>query len=355
MKRIAMTSNLPAMRGLAIGRSTGFSYDEIPTAERQARAEANLLHRVVSAYRRLGYIVHQGVVLNGIQLDLVIEDGPKKTPVEISGEVGSGQIDKLRREVLRLVTLRGRDAWTDTPVIIVTGFATPVTAHWARHQTEVRIIRLDDLEAEADAQAPPNPDFAPLSAEDLEQQRAQARLAERETLIARLRAHDADAGVLTPTDYEGLGKEVFRFLFDPSLFGFESQTGTSDGANRYDFICRIATDRAFWSALKTDFRTRAILFECKNYTDPITADQIYSTERYLFSSALRTVCFLIARKGGDDSCQRAAQGAMRESGKLILVLSNLDLIEMLEFGDDIDSAENHLDVLIWRFIISLPR
>lgn len=350
-----MTYNLPALGGLAIGRSTGFDRDETPTAERQVRAEADLLHRVASAYRRLGYVVHQGVVLGGIQVDLVIENGPKKIPVEISGETGSGQIDKLRRDVLRLVALRGHDAWTDTPVIIVPGFATPVTAHWAQHQTEVRIIRLDELEAEADAQAPLSPDFATLSAEDLEQQRARARLAERETLIARLRAHDEDADLLTPTDYESLCKKVFSFLFDPSLFGFESQTGTSDGANRYDFICRIGTDRAFWNALKTDFRTRAILFECKNYTDPITADQIYSTERYLFSSALRTVCFLIARKGGDDSCQRAAQGAMRESGKLILVLSNLDLIEMLEFGDDIDSAENHLDERIWRFIISLPR
>jgi hypothetical protein len=52
---------------------------------------------------------------------------------------------------------------------------------------------------------------------------------------------------------------------------------------------------------------------------------------------------------------RAAQGAMRESGKLILVLSNLDLIAMLETSEDQDGAENLLDERIWRFIISLPR
>jgi hypothetical protein len=46
---------------------------------------------------------------------------------------------------------------------------------------------------------------------------------------------------------------------------------------------------------------------------------------------------------------------MRESGKLILVLSNLDLVELLEAGEDRDSVEDLPDDRIWRFIINLPR
>jgi hypothetical protein len=56
--------------------------------------------------------------------------------------------------------------------------------------------------------------------------------------------------------------------------------------------------------------------------EPITADQVYSTERYLFSGALRTVCFLISRKGPDEGCKRAAQGALRESGMQPAVTSS---------------------------------
>jgi hypothetical protein len=46
---------------------------------------------------------------------------------------------------------------------------------------------------------------------------------------------------------------------------------------------------------------------------------------------------------------------MRESGKVILVLSNQDLIEMIKLKSDEGGPENFLDEQIWNFIISLPR
>ena len=316
----------------------------------------DLESQVADAYRRLGYIVHEQQIVAGLQIDLVIERGVQKTPVEVVGNTGTGQIDSLRRDTKRLSALRVADIWSGKPIIVVSKFATPVTAHWARHQTEVTIVTLADLLLEA-AAADPIPSFktAYSAPEDIEARRAEARAEKSASLIHQLRVHDQDRDALTPGEYEALCMEVFTFLFDPNLFGFEAQEETTDGANRYDFICRIAPGRPFWDNLRADFRARALLFECKNYAEPITADQIYSTERYLFSGALRTVCLLIARKGGNEGCMRAAQGAMRESGKLILVLSNLDLIAMLETSEDQDGAENLLDERIWRFIISLPR
>ena len=112
---------------------------------------------------------------------------------------------------------------------------------------------------------------------------------------------------------------------------------------------------AFWDSVRQDFRTKAILFECKNYNDPISPDQIYSTERYLFSGALRTVCILTSRLGPSDGAIRAAQGTMRESGKLLILLSNADLIEMLKLSPQERAAEDFLDKRIWDFIVSLPR
>lgn len=46
---------------------------------------------------------------------------------------------------------------------------------------------------------------------------------------------------------------------------------------------------------------------------------------------------------------------MRESGKLVLVLSSLDLVSLLEIGLTREAAEDLLDQKIWDFIISLPR
>ena len=177
---------------------------------------------------------------------------------------------------------------------------------------------------------------------------------ESERLIVRLGAH-LRQNVLTPSDYEELCQEVFVHLFDPDLYGFQRQSATTDGGNRYDFICRIKPGNAFWDTLRHDFRTRAILFECKNYEKPIGPDQVYSTERYLFSGGLRTVCLLISRLSPSDGALRAAQGAMREAGKLIILLSNEDLIAMLKLKSTPDGPENYLDERIWNFIVSLPR
>lgn len=326
-------------------------------AEPGPTTEVDIRALVADAYGRLGYTVHHEVMVGPLRVDFVIEQGVQRTPVEVIGHQDGVTVDHLRRDILRLSTLRGADIWTGTPVIVVAGEMSPATSNWAKHQKDVSIITLKALLKEAAATPPSRREHTSGFPNDgtLDFERDYQRDRKRAELIAQLREHDLDGAVLSPTEYENLCMQVFIFLFDPSLFGFESQTETSDAGNRYDFICRIASGRPFWDTLRADFRTRALLFECKNYREEITADQIYSTERYLFAGALRTVCFLIARKGGNAGCMRAAQGAMRESGKLILVFSNRDLIEMLELGEDQDSAENLLDERIWRFIISLPR
>jgi hypothetical protein len=229
----------------------------------------------------------------------------------------------------------------------------PATRHWAESQFGLSVWDLDTLLTKAR----PFPDLY-QEVKDLTSGAPPREAPTKDdvgtALIGELETHIAE-NTLTPGQYEDLCRRVFSHVFDPRLYGFKKQPNTSDGANRYDFICRIESGHWFWDDLRSDFRTKAILFECKNYNDKITADQVYSTERYLFTGALRTVCFLISRLGPDDGCIRAAQGAMRESGKLILLLSNEDLIELIKLKADKNGPENFLDEKIWNFIISLPR
>ena len=148
-------------------------------------------------------------------------------------------------------------------------------------------------------------------------------------LIGELQRHIQE-NTLTPSGYEELCRHVFVYVFDPHLYGFKRQAQTSDGANRYDFICRITPGQPFWDNLRADFHTKALLFECKNYNEKITADQVYSTERYLFTGALRTVCFRISRLGPDDGCISAAQGAMLPETNPVAVQSGPDRIDQTE-------------------------
>lgn len=45
---------------------------------------------------------------------------------------------------------------------------------------------------------------------------------------------------------------------------------------------------------------------------------------------------------------------MREAGKLIILLSNDDPIQLICLSAE-SAAENYLDEKIWNFVVSLPR
>jgi len=102
-----------------------------------------------------------------------------------------------------------------------------------------------------------------------------------------------------------------------------------------DLIARLAPKDtgAFWLSLAQDFRCRYVVFEFKNYTEKISQSQVYSTEKYLYPNALRSVAIIIARNGHDSGARRAIQSALRESGKIILVLSFEDLLKLLRAKD----------------------
>lgn len=81
------------------------------------------------------------------------------------------------------------------------------------------------------------------------------------------------------------------------------------------------------------FRAWYVVFEFKNYGGRIKQGQIYTTEKYLFTGAMRSVAFIVSRSGADKNALAAARGAVRESGKLIINLSVADICRMLDLKD----------------------
>lgn len=143
--------------------------------------------------------------------------------------------------------------------------------------------------------------------------------------------------------FERLCEESLNLLFGNSFAGWRRQSSIDNGFQRVDLIARLqANQSAFWSTLSEDFRTRYVIFEFKNYSDPITQEQIYSTERYLLGAALRSVAVVVARNGISESASRAIHGALREQGKLILCLSGSEFDAMLRGFDGGDDPEEML-------------
>ncbi|WP_026729061.1 restriction endonuclease [Flavobacterium denitrificans] len=153
--------------------------------------------------------------------------------------------------------------------------------------------------------------------------------------------------------------DILKYLFNnkTDLTLWETQPTTDDGLHRFDLLCRIISSHqnTFWTELAHDFHTRYVLFEFKNYTEEIKQGQIYTTEKYLFLTALRSVSFIIARNGADNNAIKAAKGALKEAGKLIVILTSEDICNMLKLKDNGDEPAIILRAKIDEMLVKLTR
>lgn len=137
--------------------------------------------------------------------------------------------------------------------------------------------------------------------------------------------------------YEKICTEILLYLFDTEFSQISEQHRTNGDMFRMDLLCAVKGTTEFWKFLIQFYHTKFVVFEYKNYSKPISQNLIYITEKYLFPIALRNVAFIISRKGFDDSAEKAALGCLRENGKLIISLTDEDLIKMVnkkEVGEE---------------------
>lgn len=155
--------------------------------------------------------------------------------------------------------------------------------------------------------------------------------------------------------YEDLCERILRYLFSADLHGWYQQKWIDGGLARYDLICRVTAVTKLWALVYNHLSSQYVVFEFKNYCAPITQGQILTTEKYLHERALRRVAFVLTRKGEDGNAKKIRQGAIRDAGKLMLVLTDDDLCKMLKMRDKGDDPSDHLFDLADEFLISLPR
>lgn len=149
------------------------------------------------------------------------------------------------------------------------------------------------------------------------------------TLLAKFDA--CIAGRSDASKYEKLCCDLLKVAFSDDLALWSAQQNSNNDLYRFDLLCRIKdnNEKTFWSILERYFNSKYVIFEFKNYSAPITQKEIYTTEKYLYKRALRSVALIIARNGFDNNAQWAAKGCLRENGKLIILLNNDDLRKMV--------------------------
>lgn len=324
----------------------------------------------------------------GTRVDIVAtlpDDEPRLIEVKYS-TLPSVSLGQLRDWAARVAGTYGAGD-SPPPVLIVSAKADPARRDWAETEYDIeiwdrprlrematpkRLQELDGFFAEHDrtlgsstliTRSPEvetaEPDFTAAPAPET------PKLPEGPDLIQRLQAIAPGKG--SAGDYELLCQEIIQYLFGDWLLDPRRQQRTEDGLNILDIVYRVDPRHHFWATLTRDFRARVVVFECKNYTDPITPMQVFTTERYMSVNALRPLCFMLTRKAPHTHAELAAFGALRESGKLLIMLNDEDLMQMIKIRDaqlleesgtaawDQNDPTIILDQKIYDFVARCPR
>ena len=180
-----------------------------------------------------------------------------------------------------------------------------------------------------------------------------------ESLIQSLK--DCVAGQQTYGEYEEICEKIIRTLFEANYFNrLTSQHKTNDKHFRMDLIGSLKINQnneecmhPLWQMLVQHYNSHFVVFEFKNYAEEIDQNLIYITEKYLFDAALRNVAIIISHKGFSKSAKFAAEGCLKEHGKLILDITDKDLIKMLKLKSD--KAADHILEKLEEFLMGISK
>ena len=111
-----------------------------------------------------------------------------------------------------------------------------------------------------------------------------------------------EAGRPFARSYEVLCRKLLENVFSEDLALWSEQQKSNNDLYRFDLLCRIKDEnqKTFWSILERYFRSKYVIFEFKNYKEPITQKEVSTTEKYLYVKALRSVGIIIAAHGYDE-------------------------------------------------------
>ena len=132
--------------------------------------------------------------------------------------------------------------------------------------------------------------------------------------------------------------------FSDDLALWREQQKSNKDLYRFDLLCRIkdGNQKTFWSILERYFNSKYVIFEFKNCSEKITQKEIYTTERYLYAKALRSVAIIVSANGYEENAYWAAKGSLRENGKLIMLFDTKDLIAMNKMKIEQEDPANYL-------------
>ena len=172
-----------------------------------------------------------------------------------------------------------------------------------------------------------------------------------EELIAKL--NGIPSGAASAGEYQRTILEILNFLFEPELIDGQLEVKTIDGTERRDIVFTNDSDATFWNYIRIEHSALYLMFEIKN-TDSIGAPALNQTATYL-GDRLGRLGFIVTRQAPDESQMRKAFSIYNDSTprKIILIISNTDLCDMLKEKSAGKSPMKHIQNMYRKFRTSV--
>lgn len=152
--------------------------------------------------------------------------------------------------------------------------------------------------------------------------------------------------------YQRLCSDILEFLFSPPLELSSYEAFDYTRSNRRDIILENPADQGFWYNIKNTYYADYIIIDAKNHCKPIGKKSVIEIGHYLKKHGCGLFGILLTRKGLSKPADMARRELWISDHKLIIILSDKDIINMIEYKMDNKSPEDIIYQLITKFRIS---
>lgn len=122
-----------------------------------------------------------------------------------------------------------------------------------------------------------------------------------------------------------------------------------DSRNRRDIIFENIATQGFWKIIRELYQGNFVVIDAKNYSEKLTKRPVIDIAHYLKHYGCGLFGIIICRKGSGVAADHAIREQWIGNKKMIVVLSDEDLLEMLELKKNGNNPEEIIRKKIANF------
>lgn len=169
----------------------------------------------------------------------------------------------------------------------------------------------------------------------------------------RARLENMPCGRATAMAYQSLCGEILSSLFCPPLENPLLENRNQSGVNRRDIILPNYTSHGFWQFMRDQFRADYIVVDAKNLCGKVRKPDVLQLSNYLNRHGTGLFGLLLTRTGAERSAEVVRREQWILNQKLVLVMNDEDLVQMLFSKSRGDEPEASIRQKIENFRLSI--